>query len=80
MFRRGKKDWNNRFIIICTFNQDILNQIRKAVKLGLILSSEVDILHDGYKVEIGNNGEINTWPDGFFDQTGKDFEILWGCK
>jgi len=78
-------------VIIETHSDHILNGIRRTVKDG-ILSSESVSLHffqprrtdgadDGLQVQsplLDGNGNVDRWPDGFFDQFDRDMNYFAG--
>ena len=76
-------------VLLETHSDHVLNGIRRAVKAGIV-SHEGVLIHffkdrdsDGDQVIspiIASNGEIDTWPDGFFDQFDKDMNHFagWG--
>ena len=76
-------------VLLETHSDHVLNGIRRAVKAGIV-SQEGVLIHffkdrdsDGDQVIspiIASNGEIDTWPDGFFDQFDKDMNHFagWG--
>ena len=76
-------------VIVETHSDHVLNGIRRSVKSGLILPEEVMIhffrqrLQDRTQVLnplLDNMGNVDTWPDGFFDQFDKDMNYFagWG--
>ena len=76
-------------IIVETHSDHILNGVRRAVKSGKASADEVAIhfFQDRFKNEnqvisptIDSSGNIDHWPEGFFDQFDKDLEYFagWG--
>ena len=77
-------------VIIETHSDHVLNGIRRSVKSGHILPDEVFIhffrprFQDGAPQVISptldSSGNIDAWPDGFFDQFDKDMDYFagWG--
>lgn len=76
-------------VIVETHSDHVLNGVRRAVKAGMI-SAENVVLHffrartaDAPQVlspTIDNSGNIDSWPQGFFDQFDKDMDFFagWG--
>ena len=76
-------------VIVETHSDHVLNGIRRAVKSGIIPSEKV-VLHffrartpDSPQVlspVIDNSGNVDVWPEGFFDQFDKDMDYFagWG--
>lgn len=76
-------------LIVETHSDHVLNGVRRAVKSGNAESDDIAIhfLQDRFKHEsqvlspiIDNAGNIDAWPDGFFDQFDKDLNYFagWG--
>ncbi len=69
-------------VFIESHSDHILNGLRVAVLDKVITPRELNILYfkrDGIiQIPIAENGAIEDWPSGFFDQTDKDFERLFG--
>jgi len=73
-------------LFVETHSDHILNGIRLAVKNGLITSSEVSLNYFSRSVEDGitqvenpvikEDGKLNYWPDGFFDEWGRSLQKL----
>jgi predicted ATPase len=72
-------------VFIETHSDHILNALRIAVYDMLITNEEANILY--FPPEIGQsiiqipieeNGQIDHWPENFFDQMNKDFRVLFG--
>lgn len=73
-------------LLVETHSDHILNGIRLAVKNGVILSSQVSLNYftrsvgDGVtQIEnpvIKEDGKLNYWPDGFFDEWGRSLQKL----
>ena len=72
-------------ILVETHSDHMLNGVRLAVKDRALSISSVRLhfftraSHDSHGVispEIGPDGRISEWPDGFFDQAEKDLSIL----
>jgi len=72
-------------VFIETHSDHILNALRIAVYDMLITNEEANILY--FPPEIGQpiiqipiqeNGRIENWPPGFFDQMDEDFKVLFG--
>jgi len=73
-------------VIVETHSDHILNGIRLAVKQHILITEQVIINFfvrndtespsQVEKLEIKDNGQIQNWPDGFFDQTEKDLMQL----
>jgi predicted ATPase len=71
-------------VIIETHSQNILNGLRVSVKKDILKAEDVSVLFFGdyesrrtLKVEIDRNGQIEHWPQGFFDQDEKDLDCLY---
>ena len=78
-------------VLIETHSDHVLNGIRRAVKSGMLTSDDI-ALHffrprraggeeDGPQVQsptLDANGNIDDWPDGFFDQFDKDMNYFAG--
>ncbi len=75
-------------VLVETHSDHVLNGIRRAVKNG-VLDSESVALHffrprtetNWPQVEspvMSANGNIDSWPDGFFDQFDHDMNVLAG--
>lgn len=79
---------NNVQILVETHSDHIINGVRAAVKykdiskenvLIYFLSRDLDSAEhfvDVEKIEIDNNGRIDSWPDGFFDEWDKSLSLL----
>ncbi len=79
-------------VILETHSDHVLNGIRRAVKSGVLSNSHVALhffraLRDDQCSEpqveslmVNENGNIDNWPDGFFDQFDKDMNYFvdWG--
>lgn len=72
-------------VFIETHSDHILNASRITVLDKVITNEELNILYfkeeEGAKVvkiPVKEDGGIELWPDGFFDQTDKDYERLFG--
>ena len=74
-------------VIIETHSDHILNGVRRAVKAGVLSAGQVAIhffqsrLGDDAQVVspvLDSTGNIDTWPDGFFDQFDKDMNHFAG--
>lgn len=72
-------------VFIESHSEHVLNAFRVAVKLEQIKSDEISVnffQKDEEKqilnIPIRSDGKIFDWPKGFFDQTEKDFEKLFG--
>ncbi len=74
-------------VIVETHSDHVLNGIRRAVKSGRIPAEKVDLhffraRHDGdpqvLSPMMDKNGNIDSWPDGFFDQFEKDISYFAG--
>ncbi len=76
-------------VIVETHSDHLLNGIRRAVKANLIESQEVMIhffrarTSDAPQVlspTVDSSGNIDAWPQGFFDQFDKDMDYFagWG--
>ena len=73
-------------VFIESHSDHILNALRIAVLDNIIKSSELNILYfhrddDGIllsNIPVLDDGSIETWPSGFFDQTDKDLARLFG--
>lgn len=71
-------------VIVETHSEHIVNGIRiqlaikKATSQGIVqFFSQSDGLTEAQKIEIKENGELSSWPNGFFDQEERDlFELL----
>jgi predicted ATPase len=72
-------------VFIESHSDHILNSLRVAVLDEIIPAERLNILyfqrdidHQVIKIPVGNDGSIENWPDGFFDQTDRDFKRLFG--
>lgn len=78
-------------VILETHSDHVLNGIRRAVKSGLLSSEDVVLHffrprsttqhHEGQQVQspaIDSDGNIDSWPHGFFDQFDKDMNYFAG--
>lgn len=72
-------------VFVESHSDHILNGLRVAVLDKIITADDLNILYfqrnadlDIVKIPIESNGAITHWPPGFFDQTDKDFEHLFG--
>lgn len=72
-------------VFIESHSDHILNALRIAVLDQVISPQQANILYFPQEIgqlivqiEIKENGRIEEWPDGFFDQMDKDFERLFG--
>ena len=76
-------------VIVETHSDHILNGIRRSVKAGRLTSEQValhffrprsDNMAQVYSPMLDNSGNIDSWPDGFFDQFEKDMNHFagWG--
>lgn len=76
-------------VIVETHSDHVLNGVRRAVKSGLASADEVAIhfLRDRFSHEtqvlspnVDSSGNIDVWPEGFFDQFDKDLNYFagWG--
>jgi predicted ATPase len=72
-------------VLIESHSEHILNALRVSVVDGLVESDSVNIMYfqkdesnKAIDIKIDKNGKIENWPSGFFDQTEKDFERLFG--
>lgn len=72
-------------VFIETHSEHILNGLRIAVLDNIITREELNILYfqreaenQIVKIIVGEGGSIENWPIGFFDQTDKDFQRLFG--
>lgn len=74
-------------VILETHSDHILNGVRRAVKEGILSANQVAIhffrprSSDAEQVEspiLDSTGNIDTWPDGFFDQFDKDMNHFAG--
>ena len=73
-------------LVVETHSDHLLNGIRKAVKSGVLLASDVTIYFfagleaDGtpkiLSPRMTDDGKLSEWPEDFFDQYDKDLEIL----
>lgn len=75
-------------IIVETHSDHILNGVRLAIKKGMISPSQTNFLfftgetiderfkHYILKPKIDNNGRIDIWPDGFFDEWEKQLKKI----
>ena len=79
-------------ILVETHSDHVMNGVRVAVHEGLLPSNNAGFLYFGWdpKLEDGatsvrqivmdEDGRINDWPDGFFDEMDRNLEILLGAK
>lgn len=72
-------------VFVESHSDHILNGLRVAVLDKIITADDLNILYfqrnmdlDILKIPVEANGAITHWPPGFFDQTDKDFERLFG--
>ncbi len=72
-------------VYIETHSDHILNASRVAILDEILTPDELNILYfqsdkeeQVIKIPVDKNGGIDTWPDGFFDQTNKDYKRLFG--
>lgn len=72
-------------VFVESHSDHILNGLRVAVLDKIITADDLNILYfqrnahlDIVRIPIESNGAITHWPPGFFDQTDKDFERLFG--
>jgi predicted ATPase len=74
-------------VIVETHSDHVLNGIRRAVKAGRILPEQVALhffrlrstdMAQVVSPQLDANGNIDTWPDGFFDQFDKDMNHFAG--
>lgn len=72
-------------VFIESHSDHILNALRIAILDKIITPDDLNVLYfqDGEDIQIveipvGADGSIENWPNGFFDQTDKDFERLFG--
>ncbi len=73
-------------VFIETHSDHVLNAMRVIVKDQLIISEKLSVLYFYQNSEqsmvtqipVLSTGSIEEWPEGFFDQTLKDFEQLFG--
>lgn len=72
-------------VIIESHSDHILNGLRVAILDQIIPTEITSILYFGKqptesvaKIPVASDGSIHQWPEGFFDQTNKDFERLFG--
>jgi predicted ATPase len=75
---------NGAQLVVETHSDHILNGVRLAVKRGLLPASDV-VLHyferadDGIHIvtpELGSDGMLSEWPNGFFDEWGRSLDEL----
>jgi predicted ATPase len=76
-------------VILETHSDHILNGIRRSVKAGRLRSEQVAIhffrsrdkeMAQVISPQLDNMGNIDTWPDGFFDQFDKDMNHFAGWE
>ncbi|MBR3757499.1 MAG: DUF3696 domain-containing protein [Bacteroidaceae bacterium] len=73
-------------LIVETHSDHLLNGIRVAAKNGQISSDNVAIqyfvehdgCHDAQRIVLNNDGELDCWPQGFFDEWEKALDSLIG--
>lgn len=72
-------------VFIETHSDHVLNALRIAVLDQLLQPDQLNILYFSKKpnqppvsIPVNADGSIEHWPDGFFDQTNKDFNRLFG--
>ncbi len=72
-------------VFIETHSDHVLNALRIAVLDQLIQPDQLNILYFSktsnqppVSISVNADGSIEHWPDGFFDQTNKDFNRLFG--
>jgi len=72
-------------VYVETHSDHILNACRVAVLDEILEPNELNILYfqsdkeeQVVKIPVDKKGGIDTWPDGFFDQTDKDYKRLFG--
>ena len=66
-----------------THSEHIVNSFRVLTAQSVIKSTDVSILffdeafEGGFqKINMDNNGHIESWPENFFDQEEKDLDVL----
>jgi predicted ATPase len=75
---------NGAQLVVETHSDHILNGVRLAVKRGVLPASEVALHYferadDGIRIvtpELGSDGMLSKWPDGFFDEWGRSLDEL----
>ena len=76
-------------VIVETHSDHVLNGIRRSVRTGMISPNDVllhffrDLAADGEQVvspSLDQAGNIDSWPDGFFDQFDKDMNHFAGWE
>lgn len=73
-------------LIVETHSDHLLNGVRVAAKNGKISSGNVAIqyfvehngLHDAQRIVLNEDGELDCWPEGFFDEWEKALDTLIG--
>ena len=72
-------------VFIESHRDHVLNGLRIAVLDNIIEPARLNILYflreeniQIIQIPVGDDGSIENWPDGFFDQTTRDFERLFG--
>ena len=72
-------------VFIESHSDHVLNALRVAVVDKIITADELNVLYFDRNIEqnvkqipVNTDGSIEYWPAGFFDQTDKDFERLFG--
>lgn len=72
-------------VFIESHSDHILNGLRIAVRDKVIRPDDLNILYfqreqnyEMIRIPVNSDGSIEEWPNGFFDQTEKDFERLFG--
>jgi len=73
-------------VFIESHSDHVLNALRLAVLDDIISTEDLNILYFGRdeyptvtKIEVMDDGAIEQWPTGFFDQLDRDFERLFGA-
>ena len=72
-------------VFVETHSEHIINALRIMVAQNVVRNTDVNIMYfdNSYEsfcknVNLGRRGEIEEWPDVFFDQTEKDLNIILG--
>jgi predicted ATPase len=81
----AKVSQNGVQVFVESHSDHILNGLRVAAADKIITAADLNILYFHreddikiVKIPVEDDGAINNWPPGFFDQTDKDFERLFG--
>ena len=80
---------SGRQVIVETHSDHVLNGIRRSVRSGRLPAEDVAIhffrarspgIPQALSLTLDSSGNVDAWPEGFFDQFDKDMDYLagWG--